>query len=176
MPRILRKILQKLNAPICRKMYGALQNVHPNRPVQKTDTLIIGDLCSDKILGHMCQLNSSIKIMLPNRSLKTSKLILAHFTSVLPEGGRVIIVDRGSKSDISCYDYPFLSQISRLELGLIENNRKMNNPLLYMPLQSLRLLFGLSMTKYSILECPDKEIVEMCCRKQFVLSYLKSIN
>lgn len=173
MPRILRKLLQKLNAPICRRMYGVLDHVSANRPIETVSTLVIGDLCSDKALNSVCQLDGSLKIMLPNRSLESSKLILFHFTSVLKEGGNVVITDKGSNKGVTCYDYPFFSQITRMELRMKDESKKRNYPLLYAPLQSLQLLFGFGASKIHKENCPDEEIIEMCKRKKFQLIYLK---
>jgi hypothetical protein len=170
----LKKILQKLNSPIRIKLYEALQHVQANRPIESINTLIIGDLCKDRMLMQLCQSNQSIKIMRPKRSLESSKLILAHFTSVLREGGKVIIIDLGSKEGVSCLDYPFLSQISRLELNLSENSKRISYPLLFFPLQCIRLMFGLGCSKIHEAECPDNEIVEICNRKQFKLMYLSN--
>lgn len=173
MPRFLSKILQKLNAPICRKIYGALNHLNANRQIETVNALIIGDLCTEKVLKKVCNLDGSLKIMFPNRSLVSSKLILYHLTSVLREGGDVIIINNGKGHGVTCYDYPFLSQITRLELNLKNESKKRNYPLLFAPLQSIRLLLDLGAYRIQQEECPDEDIIEMCKRKKFKLIYLK---
>ena len=173
MPRFLSTILQKLNAPIYRKIYGALDHVNANRQIEAVNTLIIGDLCTEKVLKKVCHLDSSLKIMFPNRSLVSSKLILYHLTSVLMEGGDVVIIDKGGGHGVTCYDYPFLSQITRLELNMKDESKKRNYPLLFAPLQSIKLLFGFGAYKIQQEECPDEDIIGMCKRKKFKLTYLK---
>ena len=173
MPGLLSKMLQKLNAPVCKKLYGALDHVHPNRQIETVKTLIIGDLCSDKVLKNVCQLDGALKIMFPNRSLISSKLILSHFTSILNEGGDVIIIDKGSKMGVTCFEYPFLSQITRLELNMKDECKKRYYPLLFAPMDSFHILFGIDFSKFHQEECPDLEIVGICKRKKFNLKYLR---
>lgn len=154
-------------------MYGALDHVYADRQIESINTLIIGELCTDKTLEGFCQLDGSLKIMLPNRSLLSSKQIFFHLTSVLREGGNVIILDKGCSNGVSCYDYPFLSQISRLELKMTDECKKRNYPILYAPWQSIKLLLGLGSSRVQNVNCPDEEIIEVCKRKNFHLIYLR---
>lgn len=172
MPRFLSDFLQILNAPIYNKMYDALNHIHANRPIESIDTLIIGDFCLDRNLKQFCHLSHALKIMFPGRSLASSKLILEHFTSVLKEGGTVIIVNGGIKDGISSFDYPFFSEVTRKELQMHMNRSYFYYPLFFAPFKSLKMTFGLVSSKFQITECPDKEVVELCCRKKFNLFYL----
>lgn len=173
---ILKKVLLKLNAPVRSKALGALRYVSSNRAVRTVDTLVIGDLCSSKILKGVCSLDNAVKVIYPGRSLSSSKRILSHLTSLLPQGGNVVIVDRGSQTEVTPYDYPFLSQLARLELNIKEESKKISYPLFYMPWQSLRLLFGLSIgLKLSVVDCPDQELKALCNRKSYNLIYLAKI-
>ena len=169
---ILKKILRKLNAPVRNKALSALRYVSSNRDVQTVDTLIIGDMCPNKLLREVCSLDHSVKLVYPDRSLSSSKRILSHLTSLLPQGGNVVIVDRGSQNEVTPYDYPFLSQLARLELNIKEESKKIDYPLFFMPWQSLRLLFGISDSKLSVADCPDRELKDLCNRKSYNLIYL----
>ena len=174
MPRLLNNLFQLINAPVCRKMYGALEHVHANRPVESIDTIIIGDLCDERTLKQVCSLDHSLKILFPGRSLASSKLILGHLTSVLREGENVVIVNKGIMEGITYFDYPFLSQISRAELNMTKKSRRIYYPLLFAPVRSLKLLMGLACSNFKITNCPDKEIEDLCKRKKFNLIYLSN--
>ena len=172
MPGILKKILRKINAPIIRVLYGPLEKIKSTRPIEKIDTLVIGDICSDTLLNQYCDLEHSMKLMMPGRSIMATYILLCHFTSVLQEGGKVIVVDGKGKDGLSVYDYPYLSQLTRMGLKMKENGRKMTYPLFFMPLKSLLLLTGWGGDMYKKGKCLDDNIVKLCGRKKFELIYL----
>ena len=173
MPRILNSMLVKLSRPIVRQMYSPLQRLRANRQVERIDVLVIGDMISDSLLSKYCSLEHAMKVLMPGRSLATSATLLAHLSSVLSTNGTVVIVDGGSSEDISVFDYPYLSQVTKLEMGVYDQPWKTTNPFRYIPEKSLKILFRTyCFTNFHEKRCPDDCITELCKRKGLKLIYL----
>ena len=173
MPRILKRIFQKLNWPIINMLYGPLNKVSSTRPVETIDTLIIGDICSDSVIKRYCSLRHCIKLLMPGRSLSASYILLSHFTSILPKGGKVVIIDGHGQDKLTAYDYPYLSQLSRLEYAIVDQPRKRACPILYIPIKSIQLITKIGGFGYRESECQYPEIVNFCNRKGLQLIYLE---
>lgn len=169
MRRFLKSFLTLLSRPVVSKMYSPLLRLKANREVETIDTLIIGDLISDSQLRRYCSLERSMKVLSPGRSVYASSCILSHLSSVLASNGTVIIVDGGSNSGLTEYDYPYLYWVYAMENGVPDNPTKRNIPILYMPLKSLQMLMGISFHHYRISECSNDVIKELCSRKGFKL-------
>ena len=157
-------VIHKAKAPM--KLLGN------NRKIEKIETLVIGDMCSLKVLKRYCNPERSMRIQAPGRSLESSSLILQHLVSRLEPNGSVIIIDRGKNADTSFYDVQYFSLITRLEHGIIDLGRRARYPILYAPLQCFAFLFGLPNHRVTKGLCKNNDIVGLCQRKGLQLSYL----
>ena len=70
------------NKKTIRKINLQRKKLSSDRPVAEVNTLIIGDMYSPKILSGYCQLDHSLSIVAPYRSLASSALILNHVESI----------------------------------------------------------------------------------------------
>lgn len=159
------KTVQRINLP--------KKRLTARRKVEMIETLIIGDRCPDDILKSYCQLNNSLKIIAPLRSLASSELILDHVESVLSNTGTVVIVSpkRKREEKISLFDLPYIGIVASKELGVEPKSFLNRIPLLRHPVRCLLWLFP-SRRNFLTSECPDLHIVNLCKRKGFHLIYL----
>lgn len=169
---ILLIILYYLNKRVVNYIWQPTKRLGAKREVEIVDTLVIGDICSRSILEKYCDLSHSMVIMAPDRSLKTSSLILSHVESVICDAGTVVIVAsrNPSRKLITSFDIPFFNRITALELGIDKKSVLYNFPILLHPIKCIKLLGGYRSRKLE--ECPKDEIVKLCKRKGFNLVYL----
>ncbi len=163
-----------LNKKVVRCIEEPMKYLGPKRKVKKIDTLVIGDLCSEKFLNKYYNPNSSIVITAPGRSLTASAEILAHVETILCEHGKVIIVEpkRETSHPITIFDLPVLSLITSLEFGYSRKsfvNRRI--PLFRSPVRSLQMILG-SRARRERTDCPNESINALCKRKGFLLIFL----
>ena len=147
------------------------QDLQSNRRIKRIDTLVIGDWCSRKVLSQRFDLKHALVVRAPGRSEKASLLLLEHLASRLDGKNVCIVAPRSDKGKIGEYDIPFLSQVTRLELGLREEPLKRLTYLLRHPSVLLRTLLspfeGLKET------APKNEaLLQYCERKGYNLCYL----
>ena len=162
-----------LNRKIRRDIWLPKERLNARRKVETVKTLVIGDVCSRKILSRHCDLSKSMIITAPDRSLATSALLLDHLESVLCSDGTVVIV--GSKHPcrqlVTAFDIPFIGLITALELGINRNSSAYAFPLLLHPVRCAKLLGGRRVR--TVGKCPDQHIAALCKRKGFRLIYLE---
>lgn len=161
-----RKVLQIVKAQ--RSRLGA------KRDVESIDTLIIGDVCSDKVLNKFCSLDHCLKFTVPGRSLQSSLLLLCHLESVLKENGTVVIIGPKKKrnENVTLFDLPLISLVSSLELGINKKAAINSYPLIRHPFRSFRMLLGFTPLRGQN-ECPMKDFETLCKRKKFHFTYLE---
>lgn len=160
------------NKYIIREIWKPVGRLRANRKVENIDTLVVGDVCSRNSLNVFCGLQHALCIMAPGRSLNSSALILKHLTSRLVSGGHVVIVDGGGNSDTTAFDCPYLSQIAKMRLNYVSKGRYIKYPIIFCLWQCIMFLIGRPVGRVLEKPCPNKEIVELCNRKGFRLTYL----
>lgn len=163
-----------LNCKTVKKITSPKERLTARRKVEEIKTLVIGDTCPDNVLEKYCQLNNSLKIEAPMRSLASTALILDHVESVLSQEGTVVIVapKKMNEEKISLFDLPFIGIVASKELGIERKSLLNRIPLLRHPVRSLVWLFpgGRDRTPAN---CPNEQIVNLCKRKGFQLVYLQ---
>lgn len=169
---ILILVLYYLNKKVVDYIWRPTKRLGAGRDVEFVDTLVVGDICSRKILSKFCDLSHSMIVTAPDRPLYTSSLILSHLESVLCKAGNVVIVASQNpiKKQISSFDIPFINRITAKELSVKRNSVLNSYPLLLHPIRCIKLLGG---GRYRRLEeCPEEGIISLCRRKGFNLIYL----
>lgn len=163
-----------INKKVYLKIRQPLLSLGPKRPVEKIETLIIGNNFSLKILKAICRFDKALILTSPNRSLYASSMILYHTESILQDGGRVIIIaSKRKKEKVDMFDIPLISRVSALEEGLNRYSRINKYPFFIKPLKSILFLLGIACKNtLKMVECPDKELMDFCIRKNFELIYL----
>lgn len=157
---------------VVRETQKPIYDLHNNRKIRIIDTLIIGDWCSRRQLSKQFDLSRALIVRAPGRSEKASLLLLMHLASRL-DGRNVCIVQANNDSgEIGPFDVPYLSQLTKLEMGLVNSSRKMLTYLFFHPKELAKVLvspfYGFTGVKPN-----DKDLVEYCQRKGFILTCLK---
>lgn len=149
-----------------------LKDLTPNRQIKTIDTLIIGDSCSLGYLKKYFDLERSLVLLAPGRSVEASYWILQHVYSRLDGVNVCIIASRRDKEGFSPYDMLYFSRITKLELGLKEKGRELYY---YLFLHPMTLLEYLCSPLCHPKEKPstNKELNDYCDRKGLQLTYLQ---
>ena len=143
-----------------------------NRKIRKIDTLIIGDWCSRRLLAQRFDLSCSLVLLAPERSERASFLILEHLASRL-DGKNVCIIKPHRDHDlIGVYDIPYLSQLTKMELGLTNTPHKRLSFLLENPFALFRFLYSPFVNLHEA-QIQNEDLMKYCERKGYVLTYLQ---
>lgn len=162
-----------LSVFVLRETQKPMSELYYNRRVRQIDTLIIGDWCSRRQLARHFDLSRSLIVRAPGRSEKASLLLLEHLASRL-DGKNVCIVQPVSdKWEIGPFDVPYISKLTKLELGLSVSSRKMLLFLFFHPCELAKVLLS-PLCSLRVSEPLTKEIQNYCVRKGFRLTCLKS--
>lgn len=160
-------VIHRINLP--------MKRINAKREVETIDTLVVGDVCSQKIIDRYCGTSNCLQITAPGRSLYSTVLIIAHLESILVEKGTIVMIgpSRDYGNRVTSFDLPFISRISLLEIGIKKKSFILNNlPFFLHPIMSLKFLSGNGGKKEET-ECPDESIKELCKRKGFDLICLE---
>ncbi len=160
-----------LNKIVVKKANKERINFSANREIRTVNAMVIGDVCSEKLLSSITNKDKTLYLTCPGRSLNASFQILLHTVSRIDSDGHVVIVDGGS-TKFTAFDTIWLNSITLKELGLETLSKRIKLPLIYHPLISTLILTGYKTDKYITDECPDKEIINFCKGKQLKLTYL----
>lgn len=147
-------------------------DLNSNRKVRTIDTLIIGDWCSKRQLAQHFDLTSSLVVIAPGRSEKASLLLLEHLASRLDGKNVCIVLPKNDCNDINVYDVPYLSELTKLEIGLTTSRKDRWLYLLLHPSEMVKVLIS---PFRRLRNCtPNNEaLVNYCDRKGFRLTCLK---
>ena len=169
-------ILLLLNHFIVRKIYAIRTELSALRSINSYRVLVIGDMCKKKTYSSYLQNvpGHSLLLLSPKRSLDASFQILLHTESILEENGCCIIIHNGKFSSklYSIFDIPYLSFITKKELGLDYLEFRSRWPLIFDLQRSLMFLLNIHSYMYSEKECPDQRIQHFCQKKGIQLIYL----
>ena len=161
-----------LNYILIKRNLKVISIFHQREKIVKIDTLIIGDTCTEKLIKQYARGNT-LRIQHPERSLEASYQIFMHVESILEENGKLIVInDSKVKQQFSIFDIPFIHTISRKELGIEHLAKKTTYPLIYETIKSFKILIGYMKTGYSVVECPQRELVMFCKKRGIDLIYL----
>lgn len=157
---------------VVRETQKPMSELYNYRKIRNVDTLIIGDWCSRRQLSKHLDLSRALIVRAPGRSEKASLLLLMHLASRL-DGKNVCIVQASNDSgEIGPFDVPYLSQLTKLEMGLVNSSRKMLIYFFIHPKDLAKVLISPFMALQK--QKPnDKDLVEYCHRKGFCLTCLK---
>ena len=114
------------------------------RKIGTVDTLVVGDLCSKRILARHCNLRHSIIVTAPNRQLKSTAVVLNHLESILSNQGTVVVVAPKRLTDefLTLFDVPYIGLVTALENNVDRKSPINALPLLRHPLKCLRYIGG----------------------------------
>ena len=157
---------------VVRETQKPTSELHNNRKIRIVDTLIIGDWCSRRQLSKHFDLSHALIVRAPGRSEKASLLLLEHLASRLDGKNVCIVQSSNDNGEIGPFDVPYLSQLTKLEMGLVISSRKMLTYLFIHPKEFLKVLtspFGALQEQ----KPKGKDLVEYCQRKGFCLTCLK---
>ena len=160
-----------LNKIVVKKANKERINFSTNREIRTINTMVIGDVCSEKLLSSIINKDKTLYLTCPCRSLNASFQILLHTVSRIDSDGHVVVVDGGS-TKFTAFDTIWMNSITQKELGLETLNKRIKLPLIYHPLISTLILIGYKTNKYIMGECPDKEIINFCQENKIKLTYL----
>lgn len=166
------ELLFSLLVYVVRETQKPMGELHNNRKIRKVDSLIIGDWCSRRQLSRYFDLSHSLIVRAPGRSEKASLLLLEHLASRLDGKNVYIVQPRKDNGEVGPYDLPYMSQLSKLELGLSVSSRNMFSWLLCHPSELIKVFFSPLMTLRES-ESTNRDLVEYCKRKGFCLTCLK---
>ena len=146
------------------------------REIKNYNCLIIGDICSDKYITPFLSNNDCpFTLMAPSRSMEASYQILLHIISLFEgEGFKCIFIESGKRNKFSVFDIPYLSFIRRKELDLEILTKKHNYPLFFAPLDSLSMLFNISVKRYTKDVCTNDKLLNFCSQKNIQLIYIRA--
>lgn len=147
--------------------------VYGKNQVRNVDYLLIGDLFDETLI---CDKNSTIvSIQSYNRSLDGSFWILKRMFSLVDETrGKVIIVVKEKNvksSDVTLFEYSFLSPVIRRLLNVFYLEKKRRHPFLYSPYKSFQLLYGKRSRNTYVASCPNSDIVAFCKERNLNFEY-----
>lgn len=156
---------------LVRNWMKPLHELYPQRPLWDINTLVIGETCSSRSLSSRFDLQHTLIITAPIRSVEASLLILKHVSSRLDGNQICIIAPSKELNNISVLDIPFLSLLTKLEMNLKDNRRERQFYIFYHPLIFIKFLCSLfSMPKE--MACDNVEVIDYCKRKGFNLIFL----
>jgi hypothetical protein len=128
------------------------------------DTLIIGEPVSKEAIG--VKDNKYIFISCPGRSKGASTILAYRLFSLLHPGGTLIITYHKAGEKISSFDIPYIHDVTLLEQGIVR--KKEYFPLLFNPIQSLKMLSGLT-HHHAIASSNDSELESFCKSREINL-------
>lgn len=163
-----------LNQIVRNKTFREYVNFMPNREVKTINSLVIGDTCSLKTLSKLIDIDNSLLLTCPKRSLEASFQILLHTFSRIDSDGHIVIIDNGKerRKGFTPFDTIWLNYITKKELGLEKISGRCKFPLLFNPFVSILILIGYKTNNYQLDICPNKAIIDFCQERNFKLSYL----
>ena len=167
------EIYSLISILVVRETQKPMSELHANRNIRQVDTLIIGDWCSRKQLAQHFDLSRSLVVRAPGRSEKASLLLLEHLSSRLDGNNVCIVQPRKDNGEIGPYDVPYLSQLTKLEMGLTLSPRKMMI-YLFVHITELAKVIGAPFMKLDKSKPSDSDLVAYCQRKGFRLVCLKN--
>lgn len=129
------------------------------------DTLIIGEPIDKATLG-LPDDNKTISIVCPGRSLGASIVLAYRLFSLLRPGGTLIITSHNEGKSISSLDIPYIHEVTLLEMGI--DRRKQYLPLVFNPLMSLKVVFGV-ITQGVVKGENNRELEEFCTSRNIKL-------
>lgn len=155
-------LLKTANSLLLRYNYKSLSFLHGRKEIRKINCIVIGDVCSDRIIKEHYKGNV-LTFQIPDRSLEASIQIFWHIESLLEENDRLILVyDKKHVKGYSLFDLPYFNTISQKELALETLENKRNYPLFYEPIRSIKILLGIKNKKYEVCKCPDECLTMFC--------------
>lgn len=159
-------LLTMLNLYVFNKNRFWARNINNLNVIDRNyDTLIIGEPIDTSTLG--IKTGKSISVTCPERSDKASTLLAYRLFSLLRIGGTLVITyHRKESKKISSLDIPYIHEVTLLEIGV--SGRKEYFPLLFNPIQSLKVIFG-SKSQHATLAENDKELSSFCDSRQIKL-------
>ncbi len=149
-----------------------LRELTSKRNIKTIETLIIGDYCSRKVLSSLYDLDKSLIVMAPGRSVKASLLILQHLASRLDGKNVCIVAPKYTTETITPLDAPFFSELTKFDLG-VSNSIKQR--FIYLMKHPLILLTALTtaIKNPSLVQPFNSDILTYCNRKGFNLTCLQ---
>ena len=165
--------LYAINTIIVNHCLSPIDELHPQRPIRKVDTLVIGDITSKRALATHVDLRNSLIITAPGRSAEASFLILKHVASRLDGNNVCIIAARNNAEKISAIDLPFFNSVTKLELGVKENPREIKYYMFYHLNIIGKSIRGLLSNPKEVM-CNNHELEEYCQRKWYKLIYIQN--
>ncbi len=147
--------------------------VYGKNQIRNVDYLLIGDLFDEY---SICDDNSSIvSIQSYNRSLDGAFWILKRVFSLVDETkGKIIIVIKEKNvksSDVTLFEYSFLSPVIRRLLNVLYLEKERRHPFLYSPFKSFQLLYGKRSRNTCVANCPNSDIVAFCRERNLNFEY-----
>lgn len=159
-------LLAMLNLNVFNKNRFWARNINNLNVIDRNyDTLIIGEPIDTSSLG--IKTGKCISVTCPERSNKASTLLAYRLFSLLRIGGTLVITYHSKENKkISSLDIPYIHDVTLLEMG--NSVRKKYYPLLFNPIQSLKVAFG-SKSHLATLAENDKELSTFCDSRQIKL-------
>lgn len=157
---------------VAKKAEKPRSELSSTREIKLINTLIIGDYCPERELAKYCDMSKALKIIAPGRTEAASLLILQHVASRLDGKEVCIIAPHKRQKTISPYDIPYLSQITKLEMGLADNSVQRITYLLLHPLLMLSIISSI-FCRPLVSDKASKELIDYCQRKEYHLTFLQ---
>lgn len=168
-------ILLFFNKIVIKKVFRHSALFSSKREIKHYNSIVIGDFVKSSVYEDYCDVDAALIFTSPNRTLNASYQILLHMISCLDEGGTCVIIHNSHNkpnNDYSLFELPYLHFITQKELNIESLKSQLRYPLLYEPAKSLKLLLGITSNGYKKAECPNREIINFCRRKNISLIYL----
>lgn len=149
------------------------------REIKQYKTLVIGDFCSpDSLSSYIVDDETTLLIMIPDRSLEASYQILLHTVSILDKEATFVLVCGMKNADnlYTVFDMPYLNQVTKKELGIENLDKKARYPLAFEFYRSMRILLKMYSRNFAEIECTDERICSFCSRKNIRLVTLVRIR
>lgn len=165
-------LLYIYNYYVIRHSMKALADLTPQRPIRYVETLVIGDLCTTSTLASKYDLNKTLIITAPGRSIEASFQILRHVASRLDGNNVCIVLPNRGNTNIGALDIPFLSSLTLLEMGIKDQTKERKFFLFCHPFTTIRSLLGLLFHPKQV-NCGFLELDNYCQHKGYQLTIIK---
>lgn len=159
-------LLAILNLHVFNKNRFWARNINNLKVIDRNyDTLIIGETI--ELSSLVINTGKSISVTCPGRSKKASTILAYRLFSLLENGGTLVIAyQRINGERISTLDIPYIHDVTLKEMDI--NIRKKYFPLLFNPIQSLKVACGCRCHHVALTE-NDKELTAFCDSRQINL-------
>ena len=145
----------------------------PQSSTRNVDCLLVGDMVlADRFTESG---TSVVQLAAPGRGFFSDYELIRHAHSILKDGGSIIVAYYAKNADkgLSIFDYPIFHQITFEKYHCTDKKKRMQFPLLFAPVRTLRFLYGPSAKDGTLKYREFPAIDSFCEERGYNVTYIE---